>query len=198
MTRRRQVWLPPAPRPDNESAGYLGYYARTHCDLHFDLVDGDGSVPVVWYYRKSETMVRRVFEEKPSHQRQALHPSEDRVLRDLAATWARNGGVWVIWRAERLARPEFPITVQRLAVDRSGDRKYTYESKDEFDDFLLAGLAEPPVPLQVNLLDPDRDSYSVVLDWLRNPYTHTGNEGEIDDLVTQFADAIRRLARGCA
>lgn len=184
----RRHWEPPSKRPGNESAGYLGYYTRVHCDELFDLVDGDGVTPIVWYYRKAETLLRRIYEEKPSWQRQKLKPSENRTLRDLIG-WA-NGGVYVIWKADRLIEPKFPIKLTRLGRDESGDHDFTFD-RERFDHWLREGLAQPPVA-GVKLLDAEASAYVTVENWLRAPWVRRDDEAEIDALVRDLAAIIRR------
>lgn len=127
---------PPVERP-SEAAGYLGYYTRVHLGTTFDLVDIDGTSPPVWMYRKAATLTRRVIEEKPNNQ--AIHPSQQRCLR----AWAAEDpgmAVYVLWHAERLITPMFPIRLTRLEADPRDDRVKQF-LRTEFDSWLLDGLA---------------------------------------------------------
>jgi hypothetical protein len=127
-----EQWLPPSRRPDNEAAGWLGYYCRCHLPRVFDLVDADGVVPVVWHYLKAETHTYRLFEEKPSGQ--VLHPSQERTFRHLVAGLGLS--VYVIHNAEWLGVPRFPIEVTRLG---SPDQHRTF-GRPQFDNWMRDGL----------------------------------------------------------
>ncbi len=129
---------PPRVRPNNESAGYLGYYTRAHLPVVFDLVDVDGTSPVVWLYFKSASHTLRFIEEKPHGQE--LHPSQERALRYL--TTLPGCSVYSLYDAQRLSIPQFPIRVVRLSgqpvTDRSRDM-----SRDEFNEWMTNGIVAP-------------------------------------------------------
>lgn len=138
-------WSPPSSRPPNESAGYLGYYCRTFLDLHFDLVDIDGTDPVQWFYWKQATGTLRFIEEKPLEGNWQLHASQERTLRKQAtlinlgiAAQVVNGysGVYVIQGASQLVEPRFPITVRRMAEKPSDDETMTMD-RSQFDKWML-------------------------------------------------------------
>jgi hypothetical protein len=128
-------WLPPRKRPANESAGYLGYYCRMWLPEVFDLVDVDGSSPVVWHYWKAATRVHRMFEEKPDGQ--TLHGSQERTFRGLV----RDKGieVYVIHDADWLKIPLFPLRITRLGPFIGGDVTVSAD-RESFDRWMTAGL----------------------------------------------------------
>jgi hypothetical protein len=128
-------WLPPRNRPANESAGYLGFYCRVHLPAVFDLVDWDGSDPLVWHYWKAQTRTYRIFEEKPSGQQ--LHDSQNRTLRWFV--WRFHIGVYVIHDAQRLTVPSFPIEIAQLGAYPRDDRKCSFE-RIHFDKWMVDGL----------------------------------------------------------
>lgn len=133
-------WLPPANLPLNQSAGYVGYYCRTFLPVQFDLVDHDSVTPTTWSYNKQSQGTFRIIEEKPYNQE--LHDSQRRVFRIHAALielgiangLIRNGGVYVIHKADRLVKPEFPIKVTKITVN--GTIVKVME-RDEFDQWLV-------------------------------------------------------------
>jgi len=133
-------WLPPANLPSNQSAGFLGYYCRTFLPVQFDLVDHDSVTPTTWSYNKQSQGTFRIIEEKPSGQE--MHDSQWRVYRIHAALielgiangLIRNGGVYVIHKADRLVAPEFPIEVTKITVD---GKIVKVMERDEFDQWLV-------------------------------------------------------------
>lgn len=135
---------PPSPRPVNESAGWLGFYCRRYLPTEFDLIDHDGCDPVQWLYYKSSRKILRFIEEKPMGQE--LHPSQERVLPILARVYGaavtageiEEGRVYVIWEADRLGIPEFPISVTRIGSHGYADSTVTMDQW-LFDDWLLLG-----------------------------------------------------------
>jgi hypothetical protein len=131
--------LPP-DRPKNESAGWVGYYAKTHLPRQFDLVDWDGTP--WWFYWRAATRTYRFIEEKPSYHEQALRDSEQRVFPILLGLVKAaiqigivNGksGVYVLWDADRLREPNFPVMLERLGPGRAGTRKM---DRTDFDEWL--------------------------------------------------------------
>ena len=139
-------WLPPN-RPSNESAGYLGWYTRTHLPVEFDLVDWDGTGdPVVWFWWKQRNRTFRIVEEKPLKGNWRLHSSEERILRDplvaavdllikeeMVSDWS---GVYVLQGADQLIEAKFPVSVIRLGRTPSDDKGRIMEQSD-FDEWLL-------------------------------------------------------------
>lgn len=133
-------WLPPANLPSNQSAGYLGYYCRTFLPVQFDLVDHDSVTPTTWSYNKQSQGTFRIIEEKPTGQE--MHDSQRRVYRIHAALielgiangLIRNGGVYVIHKADRLVAPEFPIEVTKITVD---GKIVKVMDRHEFDEWLV-------------------------------------------------------------
>jgi hypothetical protein len=131
-------YSPPSRKPNHECAGYLGYYTRTHLPVEFDLVDLDGCWPAVWVYNKSKNGVVRVFEEKPSWDRQEHHTSESRVFREFNV-FASHVQRFVIWQADRLVIPQFPIVLTRIRRNPSEDERLSFD-KGSFDAWICEGL----------------------------------------------------------
>ena len=130
-------WRPPASRPLNESAGYLGYYCRTFLPFVFDIVNDDNCWPAVWFYRKREARppLARIIEEKLENQE--LRESEWGVyglwadlLDDgvVAGKIHPDSGIYIIWDAERLAVPTFPIRVQRYRGECNAMEKLAFDA----------------------------------------------------------------------
>ncbi len=140
-----RIWLPPHERPPNEAAGYLGYYTRKHLPVAFDLVDCDNAWPAWWLYYQAKGRTLRVIEEKPGLQE--MHPSQFRAYAVLgtiiglgvtAGYLGPRSGVYVIYRAERLVAPVFPITLER----RQPSVETQEMDREAFDDWLLLAEAE--------------------------------------------------------
>jgi hypothetical protein len=132
---------PPRRKPPNEAAGYLGYYARAHLPTVFDLVDCDGGWPPVWLYYQARGRTLRVVEEKPFGQE--VHQSQRRSFAAFGSVLAigmRTGaftsdsGVFVLYDAERLVVPEFPVEMQRWAPNRTNRIAV---NREQFDAWLL-------------------------------------------------------------
>lgn len=132
--------LPPPPFVANQSAGYLGYYCRQHLPVTFDLVNLDGTWPAIWLGWKGTTRTFRLFEEKLEGQ--SVHPSQWRVFcrfLELIALGVNSGvyhdqsGVFVIYDAQQLEKPEFPIRIARvISHGKSKERSFTREQFDEW------------------------------------------------------------------
>jgi hypothetical protein len=138
-------WLPPSERPWNETAGYLGYYTRTHLPTVFDLVDCDGASPPFWLYYQDTGRTFRLIEEKPNGQ--DIHKSQIRVFGVVASLLAlgiaqglcsSKSGVYVIHDAEQLVEPRFPLKVER----RFPDRTSRMMTREHFDRWLLLDEAD--------------------------------------------------------
>jgi hypothetical protein len=148
------IWLPPSPRPFNESTGYIGWYARTYLATQFDLIDLDGMDNPHWLYGKMANRVFRVIEEKPETDHQSLHPSQDRIYRSFLVPMielaVREGiahedsGVFVAWKTSRLTElieggNPFPIMVTKIAKSGNDDQERMFD-RDSFDEWFLRPL----------------------------------------------------------
>jgi hypothetical protein len=137
----------PPSRPNNETAGWLGYYCKSHLPAEFDLVDIDGSDPTCWLYFKSALKIFRVIEEKPNGQ--DIHPSQNRcyeVILDLIDAGIKAGkihpssGVYIIWNAQQLRVPIFPISVMRIGIVGLVWKEVRL-TREQFDCWLRRGLS---------------------------------------------------------
>lgn len=181
----KRVKRPPVLHPE-QSAGWLGYYARRYLQTpkpKFDLMDLDSSWPTVWCYRKGETRELRFFEEKPAGDTQVLRDSESRILRDLA-TMPRVS-CFVIWEADRLGAdpPQFPLEITRIYPNAADDDRRV-RSREWFDNWMQEGVATRP-PRIDQLLEM---SFEPPPEWpgTREQYI------EFDRLVTEMAVAMAR------
>ena len=132
---------PPPPYDPNQSTGWFGYYCGTYLrPSRFTITNIDGSNPGVWLYRKRQTGRKRVIEESLTGQKLTKRQSEQEIIyreliKDTRGEWA----VYVLWEAERLRIPNFPIRVTRLGATADQDATRTY-SRPEFDAWVQNGL----------------------------------------------------------
>jgi hypothetical protein len=133
------LYTPPHKKDLHETGGYVGYYTRRWLKPVFDIVDVDGTWPALWIYRKAQTRVVRMLEEKPFGQ--LLHESQSRILSALAV---RGIECWVVWDAQKLADEDidsaFPMRMLRVMAN-DADSYEVNVSRDQFDVWLCEGAS---------------------------------------------------------